>query len=70
MVGERVGGGCGQQNACPEKVEVIGMTDAGMPAGAWSAAFASAPRLAMAIYAEVMVPRMFEPWGRASRLQT
>jgi SAM-dependent methyltransferase len=40
------------------------MTNAGMPGGAWSAAFASAPRSAMAIYAEVMVPRMFEPWGR------
>jgi SAM-dependent methyltransferase len=40
------------------------MTNADMPGGAWSAAFASAPRSAMNIYAEVMVPRIFEPWGR------
>jgi hypothetical protein len=58
---EHAGDGCGQENVCPEKVEVIGVTDAGMPASAWSAAFASAPRSAMAIYAEVRVPRMFEP---------
>jgi SAM-dependent methyltransferase len=40
------------------------MTNAGRPAGVWSAAFASAPRSAMDVYADVMVPRMFEPWGR------
>ena len=40
------------------------MTNAGVPGGAWSAAFASAPRSAMNIYADVMVPRMFEPWAR------
>jgi ubiquinone/menaquinone biosynthesis C-methylase UbiE len=40
------------------------MTNADMPGGAWSAAFASAPRSAMNVYAEVMVPRIFEPWGR------
>jgi len=40
------------------------MTNAGMPGSAWSAGFASAPRSAMNVYAEVMVPRMFEPWGR------
>jgi SAM-dependent methyltransferase len=39
------------------------MTNASMPGGAWSAAFASAPRSALNVYAEVMVPRMFEPWG-------
>jgi SAM-dependent methyltransferase len=40
------------------------MTNTGQPGGAWSAAFASAPRSAMNVYAEVMVPRMFEPWAR------
>jgi SAM-dependent methyltransferase len=40
------------------------MTYASMPGSAWSAGFASAPRQAMNVYAEVMVPRMFEPWGR------
>ena len=40
------------------------MTNAGQPGGAWSAAFASAPRSAMNVYADVMVPRMFEPWAR------
>jgi SAM-dependent methyltransferase len=40
------------------------MTNASMPGAAWSAGFATAPRSAMNIYAEVMVPRMFEPWGR------
>src|SRR5579864_187618 len=40
-----------------------GMTNTGQPGGAWSAAFASAPRSAMNVYAEVMVPRMFEPWA-------
>ena len=40
------------------------MTNAGQPGGAWSAAFASAARSAMNVYAEVMVPRMFEPWAR------
>ena len=39
------------------------MTNADQPGGAWSAAFASAPRSAMNVYAEVMVPRMFEPWA-------
>src|SRR5260221_8301740 len=41
------------------------MTNVDMPGGAWSAAFASAPRAAMNVYSEVMVPRIFEPWGRA-----
>ena len=36
---------------------------AGMPAGEWGAAFASASIPAMTVYAEVMVPRIFEPWG-------
>jgi SAM-dependent methyltransferase len=39
------------------------MTNTDQPGGAWSAAFASAPRSAMDVYAEVMVPRMFEPWA-------
>ena len=39
------------------------MTNTGQPGGAWSAAFASASRAAMDVYAEVMVPRMFEPWA-------
>jgi ubiquinone/menaquinone biosynthesis C-methylase UbiE len=34
------------------------------PGAAWSAAFSSAPRSAMETYAQVMVPRMFEPWAR------
>jgi SAM-dependent methyltransferase len=38
--------------------------NASRPGGAWSAAFASASRAAMDVYADVMVPRMFEPWGR------
>jgi SAM-dependent methyltransferase len=29
----------------------------------WSASFAAASRAAMQVYDEVMVPRMFEPWG-------
>jgi SAM-dependent methyltransferase len=40
------------------------MPSASRPGAAWSAAFSSAPPSAMQIYAEVMVPRMFEPWGR------
>jgi ubiquinone/menaquinone biosynthesis C-methylase UbiE len=36
---------------------------AGMPAGEWGAAFASASVPAMTVYAEVMVPRIFEPWA-------
>ena len=40
------------------------MTNASMPGAAWSAGFATAPRSAMNVYAEVMVPRMFEPWAR------
>lgn len=40
------------------------MTNTGQPGGAWSAAFASAPPSAMHVYADVMVPRMFEPWAR------
>jgi hypothetical protein len=40
------------------------MTSADRPAAAWSAAFASAPGSAMNVYADVMVPRIFEPWGR------
>src|SRR5215470_19346326 len=40
------------------------MTNASIPGSAWSAGFASAPRSAMNVYAEVMVPRMFEPWAR------
>jgi SAM-dependent methyltransferase len=40
------------------------MTSKSMPGGEWGAAFASAPRSAMNVYAEVMVPRMFEPWAR------
>ena len=40
------------------------MTNTRQPGGAWSAAFASASRAAMDVYAEVMVPRMFVPWGR------
>src|SRR5258708_21514972 len=39
-------------------------TSADVPGAAWSAGFASAQRSAMDIYAQVMVPRMFEPWGR------
>lgn len=40
------------------------MPSASRPGAAWSAAFSSAPPSAMQVYAEVMVPRMFEPWGR------
>jgi SAM-dependent methyltransferase len=40
------------------------MTSAGRPAAAWSATFASAPSSAMNVYADVMVPRIFGPWGR------
>jgi SAM-dependent methyltransferase len=36
---------------------------AGMPADGWGAAFASASVPAMTVYAEVMVPRIFEPWA-------
>lgn len=39
------------------------MARVGRPAAAWSATFASAPREAMNVYAEVMVPRIFGPWG-------
>src|SRR5258708_10537902 len=39
-------------------------TSADVAGAAWSAGFASAERSAMDIYAQVMVPRMFEPWGR------
>src|SRR5258706_12861977 len=39
------------------------MRSAGRPAAAWSATFASAPRSAMNVYADVMVPRIFGPWG-------
>jgi len=39
------------------------MMSAGLPAAAWTATFASAPREAMNLYAEVMVPRIFGPWG-------
>jgi hypothetical protein len=39
------------------------MTNTDYPGGAWSAAFASAPRSAMNVYAEVVAPRMFEPWA-------
>jgi SAM-dependent methyltransferase len=39
------------------------MTSVGRSATAWSARFASAPREAMNVYAEVMVPRIFGPWG-------
>jgi SAM-dependent methyltransferase len=39
------------------------MTNTDQPGGAWGAAFASAPRSAMDVYAEVMVPRIFEPWA-------
>jgi SAM-dependent methyltransferase len=35
----------------------------GMPSSGWGAAFASASVPAMTVYAEVMVPRIFEPWG-------
>ncbi|HTX83172.1 MAG TPA: methyltransferase domain-containing protein [Streptosporangiaceae bacterium] len=40
------------------------MTSVGQPAAAWSATFATAPSSAMNVYADVMVPRIFEPWGR------
>jgi ubiquinone/menaquinone biosynthesis C-methylase UbiE len=46
------------------EAEASGMTNVDKAGGAWSAAFAQAPRSAMAVYADVMVPRMFEPWGR------
>jgi len=53
---------CSAHSASFERIGM--MTSVNMPGAAWSRAFASAQRSAMEIYAEVMVPRMFEPWGR------
>lgn len=39
------------------------MTRVGQPAATSSATFASARREAMNVYSEVMVPRIFGPWG-------
>jgi ubiquinone/menaquinone biosynthesis C-methylase UbiE len=40
-------------------------TEVSAGSATWSAAFASAARSAMDVYDEVMVPRIFEPWGHA-----
>lgn len=43
---------------------VTGLDDAEPPAATWAAAFATAPPAAMTVYADIMVPRIFQPWGR------